>query len=87
MVGHRHPFRPILLLCSLACCTACSIVCSVGCSVDPTIVAKLSRSVLTSPTSAARLAPHPNRKRDLPQLRALDPMPVLGDVGVVSYIL
>ena len=26
-------------------------------------------------------------KRDLAQLRALDPMPVLGDVGVVSYIL
>eukprot|EP01046_Picozoa_sp_COSAG06_P045890 COSAG06_NODE_6413_length_2944_cov_2.117047_1_plen_124_part_10 len=26
-------------------------------------------------------------KRDLPQLRALDPMPVLGDVGVVSSIL
>ena len=26
-------------------------------------------------------------KRDLPQLRALDPMPVLGDAGVVSSIL
>ena len=26
-------------------------------------------------------------KRDLPQLRALDPMPALGDVGVVPYIL
>ena len=26
-------------------------------------------------------------KRDLAQLRALDPMPVLGDAGVVSSIL
>jgi hypothetical protein len=34
-----------------------------------------------------RPRPPDDGKRDLPQLRALDPMPVLGDAGVVSSIL